>query len=198
MARKDARTALVPCLRYLYVIRMPPEYRNVTDEIKRRSENIFGYTFALEEEVNPFAMANYYALVIFAQVVNQTIALGGNPLDGGALSRRMWNRTYTILGQDIILNANGDREADWSLNQMDVETGKFVPVMEYSAKRKALEPSRDPVDNSNRKIVWYKRDSPPPNEPKCGYRGINPDCRAKEQGSQYRKFAAAAPNLLEV
>ncbi|XP_055357206.1 atrial natriuretic peptide receptor 1-like [Paramacrobiotus metropolitanus] len=194
----DARTAFSSLFKIS--LRNPdvtPEYRNVTDEIKRRSENIFGYTFALEEEVNPFAMANYYALVIFAQVVNQTIALGRNPLDGGALNRLMWNRTYTILGQDIILNANGDREADWALNQMDVETGNFVPVMEYSAKRKALESSRNPVDNSIRKIVWYKRGSPPPNEPKCGYRGTSPDCLAKGQGTQYSKIGAAGRNLLD-
>ncbi|XP_055357205.1 atrial natriuretic peptide receptor 1-like isoform X2 [Paramacrobiotus metropolitanus] len=195
----DARTAF----RSLFVLslRKPdatPEYRKVTDEIKRRSQSITNYTYAAGEEVNPFAMAYYYALGIYAKVVNHTIAAGGNPQDAYSMSKMMWNRTYTILGQDIIISANGDRETDWTLNQIDVETGMFLPVMEYSARRKIVEPSRDPVDNSTRQIVWYNRDSPPPNEPKCGYRGVKPQCDAIKPPNQYQQLAAAVLNLFEV
>ncbi|XP_055330069.1 atrial natriuretic peptide receptor 1-like [Paramacrobiotus metropolitanus] len=174
-----------------------PEYLNVTDEIKRRSKITFDYTYAAGEEVNPFAMAYYYALAIYGQVLNQAIAFGMNPNDGVSMSRLIWNRTFTVLGQDITLNANGDRDMDWALNQMDIETGIFMPVLEFSAKRNALEVSRDPESHSFRKIVWYKSDSPPPNEPKCGYRGIKPECET-EQRNQYQQLVAAVVNLFEV
>ncbi|XP_055330070.1 atrial natriuretic peptide receptor 1-like [Paramacrobiotus metropolitanus] len=175
-----------------------PEYHNVTDEIKRLSKTRFDYTYATGEDVNPFAMANYYALAAYAQVLNETIAYGGNPNDGANTSRVMWNRTFTILGQDIPINDNGDREADWTLHQMNAETGTFMPVLEYSAKRKVLEPSREPENHSIRQIVWYKRDSPPPNEPKCGYRGIKRACEATKEHNQYQQLVAAVVNLFEV
>ncbi|XP_055330353.1 atrial natriuretic peptide receptor 1-like [Paramacrobiotus metropolitanus] len=103
--------------------------------------------------------------------------IGGDPYDGVTWSKRMWNRTFSVLGQEVVININGDRDADWALKQMDSKTGNFLPVLEYSASRKALEPSRDPVDKTIRKIVWYKCGSPPPNEPKCGYREKKPGCR---------------------
>ncbi|XP_055352970.1 atrial natriuretic peptide receptor 1-like [Paramacrobiotus metropolitanus] len=195
----DARTAF----RSLFKIslRSPdatPEYRNVTDEIKMLSKTRFNYTYAPGEDVNPFAMAYYYALAVYAQVLNQTIAFGENPNDGANTSRTMRNRTFTILGHDITINDNCDREADWTLHQMDAETGMFMPVLEYPAKRKVLEPSRDPVEHSVREIVWYKRDSPPPNEPKCGYRGVKPACKPTEQRYQYEQLVAAVVNLFEV
>ncbi|XP_055357525.1 atrial natriuretic peptide receptor 1-like, partial [Paramacrobiotus metropolitanus] len=173
----DARTAF----RSLFKIslRSPdatPDYHNATEEIKLRSKTAFNYTYATGEEVNPFAMAYYYALAVYAKVMNDTVANGGHPNDGPWMSKQMWNHTYSVLGQDIIINANGDREADWTLHQMDSETGAFMAVLEYSAKRKALEPVRDPVSNSSRQIMWYNRNGPPPNEPKCGYRGIKPEC----------------------
>ncbi|XP_055356160.1 atrial natriuretic peptide receptor 3-like [Paramacrobiotus metropolitanus] len=199
----DARTAF----RSLFVLspRNPdatPEYRKVTDEIKQRSRSTSGYTYAAGEKVNPFAMAYYYALAIYAQVLNETIASGRDPNDGYLLSMLMWNRTYTILGQDISISPNGDRETDWTMNQMNAETGMFLPVMDYSAKRNIVTPSRDPADDGTRQIVWYNRNSPPPNEPKCGYRGIKPECDAikqgaSKQGNHYQQLAAAVVNLFQ-
>ncbi|XP_055330320.1 atrial natriuretic peptide receptor 1-like [Paramacrobiotus metropolitanus] len=174
----DARTAFSS----LFVISLhnastSPEYRNFSHVVKLNTR-MFNLNFAYQrgEEINPFAVSYYYALTIYSQVLNQLLKSGGNLHDGAALSKLMWNRTFTILGQDIVINANGDRDADWTLSQIDSKTGIFQPVMEYSANRKTLEPARNPVDKSVRKIVWFKRDTPPPNEPKCGYRGTKPGC----------------------
>ncbi|XP_055356097.1 atrial natriuretic peptide receptor 1-like isoform X3 [Paramacrobiotus metropolitanus] len=175
----DARTAY----RSLFIISLrsadSPEYLNFTNEVKRLSKERYDYTYAPGEEVNPFAVSYYYALAIYGQVLNQTIAAGGNPNDGASLTKLMWNRTFTILGKDIVINSNGDRDSDWALNQMD-SNGIFRPVMEYSASRKVLQSSRD-ADGSIRPIIWYNRDSPPPNEPKCGYRGIKQECEIEQR-----------------
>jgi hypothetical protein len=58
-------------------------------------------------------------------VLNDTVTRGGNPQDGVALSKLMWNRTFNIIGQNVVINPNGDRDADWSLNQMNPDTGSF-------------------------------------------------------------------------
>ena len=53
------------------------------------------------------------------QLLNETIVNGSNPQDGLALSNMMWGRTFRILGQKIVINTNGDRDADWLLSQMN-------------------------------------------------------------------------------
>lgn len=67
----------------------------------------------------------YIAAQNYFQVLNQTITSGGSPQDGAALSKLMWNRTFTILGKNIVINGNGDRDSDWALNQMDQHNGIF-------------------------------------------------------------------------
>ncbi|XP_055338620.1 atrial natriuretic peptide receptor 1-like [Paramacrobiotus metropolitanus] len=170
---EDARTAFRSLFKISTRPEESPEYRNFTKELKRLTKEKYSYEYATGEEVNPFTMAYYYALSIYGQVLSEmaTSGVGGNPRDGVEVSKRMRNRTFTILGQDIFINANGDRESDWVLSQPD-DNGNFKPVMEYSARQRVLQPSRDPVDNSTRQIVWpNKRNSPPLNEPLCGYRG---------------------------
>lgn len=65
-------------------------------------------------------------------------------------------------------------------NQFDigvVTVGVFLQaVMEYSASNQTLFKSKRTSDGHTREIVWYNRDSPPPNEPRCGYRGIKQEC----------------------
>ncbi|XP_055338621.1 receptor-type guanylate cyclase gcy-28-like [Paramacrobiotus metropolitanus] len=172
---EDARMAF----RSLFKISPPvryeenPEYRNFTQAIKQLTNEKYGYPLSDQEEVSPSAMAYYFATSIYGQVVSEMAksGSGGDPHDGAAVSRLMWNRTYTILGQEIFINVSGDRESDWVLSQPDVN-GNFKPIMEYSARQRILQPSRDPLDNSIRQIVWpNKRSSPPLNEPLCGYRG---------------------------
>ncbi|GAU93743.1 hypothetical protein RvY_05634-2 [Ramazzottius varieornatus] len=177
---EDAKLAY----RSLFVISLrndvTAEYNNFTERIKKVSAERYGYTYAPNEEVNPFAVAYYFALHMYGEVLNITISNGGNPMDGVALSRLMWNRTFTILGKTIKINANGDRESDWALQQMSPE-GRFRAVMEYSASNQTLFKSKRTSDGHTRDIVWYNRDSPPPNEPRCGYRGIKQECENEQR-----------------
>ncbi|XP_055338619.1 atrial natriuretic peptide receptor 3-like [Paramacrobiotus metropolitanus] len=163
-----------------------PEYRNFTPALKQLIKEKYGdpYYNGFDLEVSPFTMAYYYALSIYGQTLNEmaTSGSGENLHDGAAVSRLMWNRTYTILGQEIFINATGDRQSDWILSQPDIN-GNFQPVMEYSARRRWLQPSRDPLDNSIRQIVWpNNRSSPPLNEPLCGYRGTKCTSDGRDKG----------------
>ncbi|XP_055333501.1 atrial natriuretic peptide receptor 1-like [Paramacrobiotus metropolitanus] len=174
---EDARTAF----RSLFImsprVKETPEYQNFSKEVQRLSTEKYNYVFSPGEQVNPVAVSYYYALDMYSQVLNETITNGDNPNDGAALSQRMRNRTYTVLGRDITINVNGDTSSDWLLSQMN-STGNFTSVMEYSARQRILQPSRDPVDNSIRRIVWpNNRTAPSPDEPRCGYRGLKLECQ---------------------
>ncbi|XP_055354456.1 atrial natriuretic peptide receptor 3-like [Paramacrobiotus metropolitanus] len=77
------------------------------------------------ETANPFALGFYEALMIYGQVLNETYASGGNLSAGEQISHKMWNRTFNLEGKRIVMNANGDRESDYSIAQMDYSTGQF-------------------------------------------------------------------------
>lgn len=52
---------------------------------------------------------------------------GANPYDASQITKRIWGRTFTNIGisGDIFVNSNGDRETDYTLDDLDPETGQF-------------------------------------------------------------------------
>ncbi|OQV18948.1 Atrial natriuretic peptide receptor 1 [Hypsibius exemplaris] len=190
---EDARTAFkslfVISLRY----EVSDDYKKFTEKVKRVSNESYGYAYGPNEDVNPFAVAYYYALSLYGMVLNDSIRNAGpeskNQLaaaqNGAKLSSLMWGKTFPIVGQKIVINKNGDRDADWSLKQMSAD-GTFQPVREWIAgpgKRNVTMLPQHLTDP----IVWFNRDSQPPNEPRCGYRGIKQECE-----NEQRKILAIA------
>ncbi|XP_055333302.1 atrial natriuretic peptide receptor 3-like isoform X1 [Paramacrobiotus metropolitanus] len=164
-----------------------PEFWNLTGEVKKSilSDKQHGAIWP-KQEVDPFVMSYYYTLAIFGQVLNETLTNGGNLSDGAALCKLMWNRSYTILGNEIVINANGDRTVDWVVSQMD-SAGNFMPVMEYSARDQQFRSSRDPVGGSVRQIVWpNKRARMPVKEGplKCDSGGTNDGCTVLDASTE--------------
>jgi atrial natriuretic peptide receptor A len=66
----------------------------------------------------------------------------------------------------VSIDENGDRNADYSLLDMDPVSGKFQVVANYYGNRKEY----DPVEGLS--IHWAGgRTSPPPDTPVCGFDG---------------------------
>lgn len=85
---------------------------------------------------------------------------------------RVTSRMSVGLTGDILINKNGDREADYTLNDMDPETGFMVPVATYFGAKKTYEIT------DGYKITWPGgTDEPPKDVPKCGFLGDAPACR---------------------
>lgn len=79
------------------------------------------------------------------------------------------------LTGDIYLNENGDREADYTLNDLDSETGVMVPVATYYGVKQLYE------KHSNVLVAWPGgRDTAPPDVPFCGFTGDAVECREPE------------------
>jgi atrial natriuretic peptide receptor A len=141
---------------------------------------------------------------MYAWAFNKTLADGDDPADGRVLSRKVWNQTfyngknanlksdlrfekifiYTInllpqfdevgLTGDIAINENGDREADYTLSDLDPENGIMRPVATYYGAKRLYSKM------INAEIHWPGvNNAPPPDVPFCGFTGDAVHCLIK-------------------
>ena len=69
---------------------MPPQ-------VKELAETKYNYTFGKGEVVSTFVAAFYDAVLLYALALNDTLRQANDPrgrLDGAAVIRNMWNRTF--------------------------------------------------------------------------------------------------------
>ncbi|XP_034234224.1 LOW QUALITY PROTEIN: atrial natriuretic peptide receptor 1 [Thrips palmi] len=140
-------------------------YRNFSNEVKEVAREKYNYTFG-PAPVSAFVSAFYDAVLLYALALNETVEQGGDPHDGKAITERMWNRTFNGISGDVKMDSNGDRIADYSLLDMDPETGEFKIVANYIGGKHKLEYVED------RQIHWSGgRTTPPADTPLCGFDG---------------------------
>ena len=78
------------------------------------------------------------------------------------------------LTGDIAINENGDREADYTLSDLDYETGIMRPVATYFGAKRLY------TKMANAEIHWPGgRTEPPPDVPYCGFTGDAVHCLVK-------------------
>ncbi|EFX72574.1 hypothetical protein DAPPUDRAFT_201000 [Daphnia pulex] len=139
------------------------QYRDFSDEVKRIAREEFNYTYD-EDPVNPFVAAFHEAVLLYAIALNETLAAGGDVSNGTAITSRMWGRTFVGISGNVSMDENGDRNADYSLLDMDPITGIFQVVANCYGVSKQL------VDVPGRRIHWAgDRNGPPPDTPPCGF-----------------------------
>ncbi|KAK6184965.1 hypothetical protein SNE40_007304 [Patella caerulea] len=143
-----------------------PEYKKFSEEVKRRAGEMYeNFTYG-EEEVNSFVGAFHDAVILYAIALNETLEANGSISDGKAITDRMWNRTFDGITGTVSIDANGDRNADYSLLDLNPKTDKFEVVANYYGNKKRYEP----VDG--KAIHWAGgRSGPPTDKPKCGFDG---------------------------
>ncbi|CAG9568154.1 unnamed protein product [Danaus chrysippus] len=145
------------------------EYLEFSDQVKELAATKYNYTFGKGEVVSTFVAAFYDAVLLYALALNDTLRQATNPrgqLDGAAVIKNMWNRTFQGITGEVIINGNGDRVASYSLLDMNPNTSKFEVVATYVAANSSLQ------FIENRPIHWAGgRDTPPPDTPRCGFDG---------------------------
>ncbi|RVE44226.1 hypothetical protein evm_011125 [Chilo suppressalis] len=145
------------------------EYLEFSDQVKDLAARKYNYTFEKGEVVSTFVAAFYDAVLLYALALNATLEQSNNtsgPLDGAALIRNMWNRTFQGITGEVVIDDNGDRVASYSLLDMNPITSKFEVVATYVAANSSLQfiPERP--------IHWAGgRLTPPPDTPECGFDG---------------------------
>ncbi|XP_077525158.1 atrial natriuretic peptide receptor 1-like [Amblyomma americanum] len=152
----------------LTVIARTPEtedFINFSEEVKKLALEKFNFSFG-SEEVNNFVAAFHEAVILYSIALNETLSEGGSIINGSEITRRMWNRTFTGITGTVRINENGDRDADYSILDMDPVTKEFQVVANYFGVNKSFS------DVPGRSIHWPggKR-VPPPDTPRCGFDG---------------------------
>ncbi|XP_046381542.2 atrial natriuretic peptide receptor 1-like [Haliotis rufescens] len=155
------------------------EFAMFSKEVKRRGSALYHDYVYGEEEVNLFVGAFHDAVMLYAFGLHETLASGGNVSDGAAITSRMWNRTFQGISGTVSIDANGDRDSDYSLLDLHPGTGRLEVVANYFGNIKQYEPVH------GKRIHWAGgRTSPPPDVPKCGFHGAKcpPDERFPDYG----------------
>ncbi|KAK3797487.1 hypothetical protein RRG08_042087 [Elysia crispata] len=152
---------------YFPYIQAWPEIRrgdNFTEELIRRSLEDYGFDYGgvLPTQWVP---GYYDAVMMYAQVLNESLAEGGSPTDGLAITRSLVNRTFSGVLREVKINEEGIRLNDVTFGYYELGTAawKRAAIWHYQTDRlEELPPG----------FVWrYNQNVPPPNEPNCGYSG---------------------------
>ncbi|XP_052264971.1 atrial natriuretic peptide receptor 1-like isoform X4 [Dreissena polymorpha] len=155
-----------------------PEYKNFSMEVKRRAKEKYeNFTYG-EEEVNSFVGAFHDAVILYALALNETLQANKSITNGTEITRRMWNRTFKGITGNVSIDDNGDRNADYSLLDMDPVSGEFEVVANYFGHTKRYEQVQ------GKSIRWAGGlDHAPPDTPTCGF--DNSKCPPKKPFPEY-------------
>ncbi|XP_054713715.1 atrial natriuretic peptide receptor 1-like [Uloborus diversus] len=150
------------------------EYKNFSREVKQIAKTDYDYDYG-QEEVNTFVTAFHEAVLLYSIALNETLADGYTAANGTHIIQKMWNRTFEGITGKVTIDENGDRDADYSILDMNPDTGIFEVVANYIGTEKQV------VDEPGKKFHWAGgRDSPPPDTPLCGYDKAK--CPEKDHG----------------
>ncbi|XP_015786480.1 atrial natriuretic peptide receptor 1 isoform X2 [Tetranychus urticae] len=142
-----------------------PEYARFAKAVKEIAAQNYGYDYK-QEEVNTFVTAFHEAVILYAIALNETISDGYNITNGTIVTKKMWNRTFEGITGNVSIDENGDRNADYSLLDMDPNSGNFEVVANYFSV------NREVVDVPGKRIHWSGgRETAPPDTPDCGFDG---------------------------
>lgn len=161
---KKAYTAL------LTVVAKQPvddEYMSFSQELKELASTKYNFTFPKNQTVSTFVTAFYDAVLLYAYALNDSITNDPTalykPINGTQLAHLMWNRSFHGITGNVTIDKNGDRISDYSLLDMDPDTGFFHIVANYY-NRSGLEYVK------GKSIHWAGgRLEPPPDKPECGF-----------------------------
>ncbi|KRZ71308.1 Atrial natriuretic peptide receptor 1, partial [Trichinella papuae] len=156
----------------IVTLRRPPQslYRRFEEDVKALAQKKFNYTQITGKpyKVTKFTSAFYDAIMLYAIALNETLSLGFSPRNGLEVTRRMWNRSFAGIGGNVTISKDGDRFSDYSVLDLNPQTGTFEEVAYYAGSQDKLY------------VVgqWYwAGGSPPPDRPICGF--DNSKCPSK-------------------
>lgn len=106
------------------------EYIAFSDELKELALSEYNFSFTEDEPVSTFVTAFYDAVLLYAYALNDSIRDNGEdiltkPINGTQMTHLMWNRNFTGITGNVIIDSNGDRISEYTLLDMNPTTGLF-------------------------------------------------------------------------
>ncbi|CAL8115018.1 unnamed protein product [Orchesella dallaii] len=170
----DAKEAYEALLTISLLMPRSPTWSNFSKSVKARALRDYNFTFPDDEEVSFFIGAFYDGVILLGMALNESLTAKESVLDGQQITLRMWNRTFEGVTGNVTIDENGDRDAAYSILDMNPITGQFEVVAHYLSQQGL-------VFMTNRQIRWPGRGGPPADIPECGFLGNDVKCRNKEQ-----------------
>ncbi|XP_075678607.1 atrial natriuretic peptide receptor 1-like [Dermatophagoides pteronyssinus] len=113
---------------------MTEMYQKFANDVIEKSRNEFNTSFTMKD-VNVILAGFHDSVIMYGVAVTETISNGFDPIDGNEVTKRLWNRTFSdYLSGDIFINANGDKETDYTLEDFDPITFKMKSIIIYSGR----------------------------------------------------------------
>ncbi|NIG59728.1 Atrial natriuretic peptide receptor B [Pontoporia blainvillei] len=149
-----------------------PEYQEFQSRLLIRAREDFGVELA-PSLMNLIAGCFYDGILLYAEVLNETMQEGGTREDGLRIVEKMQGRRYHGNGEGVtglvVMDKNNDRETDFVLWAMgDLDSGDFQPAAHYSGAEKQ-------IWWTGRPIPWVKG-APPLDNPPCAFDLDDPSC----------------------
>ncbi|XP_019518857.1 PREDICTED: atrial natriuretic peptide receptor 2 isoform X7 [Hipposideros armiger] len=145
-----------------------PEYQEFQNRLLIRAREDFGVELA-PSLMNLIAGCFYDGILLYAEVLNETIQEGGTREDGLRIVEKMQGRRYQGVTGLVVMDKNNDRETDFVLWAMgDLDSGDFQPAAHYSGAEKQ-------IWWTGRPIPWVKG-APPLDNPPCAFDLDDPSC----------------------
>ncbi|XP_039314266.1 atrial natriuretic peptide receptor 1 isoform X2 [Solenopsis invicta] len=183
----NARKAYEALLRVSLLQPTSPRFQGFADRVRHRAQTDYNYTFLEGEEVNFFVGAFYDGVYLLGIALNETLAKGGDIRDGISITRRMWDRNFMGITGHVRIDDNGDRDADYSILDLDPITGRFEVVSHYLGLNREYNPV------PGKRIHWPGgREGPPPDIPECGFLGNDPDCTSRRDAYTFVAYTGIA------
>ncbi|XP_024887866.1 atrial natriuretic peptide receptor 1 isoform X2 [Temnothorax curvispinosus] len=183
----NARKAYEALLRVSLLQPTSPRFQDFAENVRQRAQTNYNYTFPEGEEVNFFVGAFYDGVYLLGIALNETLAEGGDIRDGISITRRMWDRDFIGITGHVRIDDNGDRDADYSILDLDPITGRFEVVAHYLGLNREYSPM------TGKKIHWPGgREGPPPDIPECGFLGNDPDCTSRREAYTFVAYTGIA------
>ncbi|KAJ9597975.1 hypothetical protein L9F63_011176, partial [Diploptera punctata] len=171
----NAKKAYEALLRVSLLTPTSPKFQEFADKVRNLAKTDYNYTFSGGEEVNFFVGAFYDGVYLLGMALHETLNEGDDLHNGTAITRRMWNRNFHGVTGHVRIDDNGDRDADYSVLDLDPITGRFEVVAHYYGLHRNYTPVNDKT------IHWPgSREGPPPDIPPCGFMGNEPSCHSNE------------------
>ncbi|KAM4607253.1 atrial natriuretic peptide receptor 3 [Polymixia lowei] len=109
-----------------------PEFENFSMEVKKSIQKAEVHDCEDCGSINMFVEGFHDALLLYAIALHEAMKNGFSKKDGAEITSRMWNRTFEGIAGQVSMDANGDRDGDFSLMVMtDLEAGAYEVVANY-------------------------------------------------------------------
>ncbi|KAI1286498.1 Atrial natriuretic peptide receptor 1 [Halotydeus destructor] len=153
----------------LMSVRMPMsiEHEDFVRDVVDRSKARFNLSYE-EDDVNSILGGFHDSVLLYGHALNESLTKGEDPDDGHALMAKLRNRTFdAFMTGDIYINANGDRDTNFVLRDLDPLTLTMVDVFTFYGKNDTL---------VEKKAIYWQGGKGPPSSVPLSCLMADPEC----------------------